>query len=115
MKIEGGLRLRDHARELAQGLGHEASLQAHLRFAHLALDFGARDERRHRVDDDDVHAVRADQNLDDLESLFAVVRLRDEQILEVDAEFLRVLRVERVLGVDERCHAAEFLRLRDRL
>ena len=49
----------------------------------------------------------ADEHLDDLERLLAVVGLRDEQVVEIDAELLRVLRVERVLGVDERRHAAE--------
>ena len=56
---EARLRLRDDAGELAQRLRHEARLQAHLRFAHLAFDFGARHERRDRVDDDDVDAVRS--------------------------------------------------------
>ena len=50
------------------------------------------------------------EDLDDLERLLAVVRLRDEQVVEIDAELLRVLRVERVLGIDERGHAAALLR-----
>ena len=115
MKIEARLRLRDDAGELAQRLRHEPRLQAHLRFAHLAFDFGPRHERRDRVDDDHVDAAGADEHLDDLERLLAVVGLRDEEVVEVDAELLRVLRVERVLGVDERRHAAELLRLRDDL
>ena len=47
--------------------------------------YGARDERGHRVDDDDVHRVGAHQDLDDLEGLFAIVGLRDQQVIEVDA------------------------------
>ena len=112
---EARLRLRDGAGELPQRLRHEARLQPHLRFAHLAFDFSLRHERRHRVDDDDVDAVGANEHLDDLERLLAVVGLRDEQVVDIDAELLGVGRVERVLGVDERRHAAEFLRLRDHL
>jgi hypothetical protein len=65
--------------------------------------------------DDDVHAVRADEHLDDLERLLAVVGLRDQQAIEIDTEFLRVGGVERVLGVHEGRHAARLLRLRDDL
>ena len=57
----------------------------------------------------------ADEDLDDLERLLAVVGLRDEQVLELDPQLARVLRVERVFGVDERGHAAGLLRLRDDL
>ena len=44
------------AGQLAQRLRHEPRLQAHLRIAHLALDLGARHQRRHRVDDEHVDA-----------------------------------------------------------
>ena len=54
-------------------------------------------------------------DFDDFERLLAVVGLRDEQVLELDAELARVLRVERVFGIDERRHAAGLLRLRDDL
>ena len=57
----------------------------------------------------------ADQHLGDLEGLFAVVGLGNEQVVRVDAELLRVLRVERMLGVDEGREAAGFLRLGDDL
>jgi hypothetical protein len=82
---QAGLRLRDDAGELAQRLRHQPRLQAHLAVAHLAFDLRARHERGHRVDDDHVDAVGADEHLDDLERLLAVVGLRDQQVLEVDA------------------------------
>src|ERR1700754_3115244 len=49
----------------------------------------------------------------DLERLLAGVRLRDEQVRQVDAELLRIRRIERVFRVDERGHAAELLHLGD--
>ncbi|MNW56817.1 hypothetical protein D3C74_345610 [compost metagenome] len=76
---------------------------------HLALDLGLGHERRDRVDDDDVDGARADQHVRDLEGLLARVRLRDEQRVGVDAQLLRVLGVQRVLGVDERRDAARAL------
>src|SRR6185295_15731082 len=112
---EGGLALGDGARELPQRLRHQPRLQAHLRFAHLAFDFRLRHERGHRVDHDDVDAVAADEDLDDFQGLFAVVGLRDEQVLDVHAELLRVGGVERVLSVHECRGAAGALRLGDHL
>ena len=103
------------AGELAQGLAHQARLQAGQRIAHLALDLGLGRERGDRVDDDQVDRAGAHQRIDDLERLLAGVGLRDQQLLQVDAELLRVLDVERVLGVDEGAGAAELLHLGDDL
>jgi hypothetical protein len=65
--------------------GHEARVQAHLRFAHFAFDFSLGRERRDRVDDDHVHGAGAHQHVGDLERLLAGVRLRDQQVVDVDA------------------------------
>ena len=113
MKMQTVLVLRDARGELAQGLRHEAGLEAHLRVAHLALDFGFGGEGRHRVDDDDVDGARADQRVGDFECLFAVVGLRDEQVVHVHAQFLGIEAVEGVFGVDEGRDAARLLRLGD--
>ena len=83
--------------------------------AHLALDLGARHERGDRVDDDDVDRTRAHEHVGDLERLLTGVGLRDEQFVDVDAELLRVLGVERVLRVDERGDAALLLDVGDRV
>jgi len=112
---ERRFRFRDDTGELAQRLRHQARLQAHLRFAHLAFDFGLRHERGDGVDDDDIHAVGADEDFDNLERLLAMIGLRHEQVFEIDAELLRVLRIERVFRIDERGHAAQFLRFCDDL
>ncbi len=112
---QAGPRLRHDRGELAQRLGHQAGLEAHLRLAHLAFDLGLRNEGRHRVDDDDVDRARADQHLGDLEGLLAVVGLGDQEVIGVDPELLGVLGVERVLGVDEGREASGLLGLGDDL
>ena len=81
--------------------------------AHLPFDLGLRDERRDRVDRDDVEGAGAHEQVGDLEPLLAVVGLRDQQLVDVDADTAGVLRVHRVLGVDERCEPAGLLGLRD--
>ena len=81
--------------------------------AHLALELDPRRQRGDRVDGDHVDGAGADEDVDDLERLLAVVGLGDQQLVGVDADPLRVDRVERVLGVDERADAAAGLGLGD--
>ena len=56
--------------------------------AHVAVDLGLGHQRRHRVDDDDVHRARAHQRLADLQRLLAGVGLGDVQLVNVDAQSL---------------------------
>ena len=56
-----------------------------------------------------------DQRRGDLQRLLAVVRLRDQQVVHVHAQLAGVDRIERVLHVDERRHAARLLGLGDHL
>ena len=58
-------------------------------------------------------APRAHQGVGDLERLLAGVGLRDQQLVDVDAELSGVAGIERVLGVDEGADAARLLRLGD--
>ncbi len=90
-------------------------MQAHRGIAHVAFEFSFGDESGDGVNDHDVDGVRANQFLRDFESLFAVIRLRDEKIVHVHAEFARVDGVQRMLGVDERRLATELLRFGDNL
>ena len=70
-------------------------------------------ERGDGVDDDDVDGAGAHERLGDLERLLAGVGLRNQQVVDIDAELLGVIGIERVLGVDEAADAAALLRLGD--
>ena len=70
-------------------------------------------ERRHRIDHDHVHRAGAHQHLGDLQRLLAGIGLRNQQILQIDAELAGVAGIERVLGIDEAADAAGLLRLGD--
>ena len=68
------LGIGDDAGELAQRLAHQSGLQAHMAVTHFAFEFGARDERRDRIDDEDVDGAGADQRVRDLERLLTGYR-----------------------------------------
>ena len=112
MKIRRGARFRNRAGQLAQRLRHEARLQSHVGVAHLAIEFGLGNQRRDRVDDQHIDGAGAHQRFGDLQRLLAVVGLRDQEIVDIDAQLLGVLRIERVLGIDEGRHAAQSSALR---
>ena len=103
----------ERAGELAESLAHQTRLQPDVRIPHLAFDLGLRCERSHRVDRDDRERARANEQLADLERLFAGVGLRDEQVVDVDADALRIGGIHRMLRVDEGADAATPLGLGD--
>ena len=57
----------------------------------------------------------SDQRAGDLQRLLPVIGLRNQQIIDIDAQLARVNRIERVLDIDECRHAADLLRFGDHL
>ncbi len=78
--------------------------------AHFAFDFSAGYQGRHGVDHD-VQRAGAHQHVHDFQRLLAGVRLGDQECIRVHAELAGVVRVKRVLGVDEGRDAAGALAL----
>src|ERR1022692_1778146 len=56
-----------------------------------------------------------DQRSSDLERLFAVIWLRDDQIVDIHAKIACISRIQSMLGINESGGAARFLRLSDHL
>ena len=81
--------------------------------AHFAFEFCARYERRYRIDHDDVDCTATDQDFSNFQRLLAAVRLRYQEVVDIDAELPRIVRVQGVLSIHEGCRAAELLSLGD--
>ncbi len=113
MKIRQVLDFETMPVSFRKRLRHQPRLQSHLRFAHFAFEFGAGNERGDGVDDNDIDGAAANQNFGDFQRLLAAVGLRDQQIVDIDAQFARIIRVECMFRVDEGCRAAELLRFGD--
>ena len=106
-----GPRLAHNARELAQGLGHQAGLQAHKAVAHLAVNLRLGHQRRHGVHHHHVQGPGAYQRLGNFQGLLAGVRLGDVQFVNVDSQLLGVGGVQGVFRVHKGADAALFLGL----
>src|SRR6266542_2641571 len=104
-------RSRDRAGKLSQRLTHQPSLKSHVRLAHVAFYLGAGYQRGNGIDDDHIHRSGANEDFANLHRLLAGIRLRDEEIVDVHAQLLRVIGVERMLGVDVRGNSACALRV----
>ena len=68
---------------------------------HLAFDLRLRSQGCDRVDNDDVYGVGAHQHVADLQSLFAGIRLGDQQIVDIDPQLGGIDGIQGVLGIDE--------------
>src|ERR1700735_2466325 len=110
-----GVGARDRGGQLAQRLAHQPRLQAWLRFAHFAFDLGPWRQRRDRVDDKHVDCARTHQGVGDFKRLLASVGLGNQGIVEVDAEFACIDRIERMFGVNKGANSALLLRFRDHM
>ena len=81
-----------------------------MRIAHLAFNLGARHERGDRIDHQHVNRVGAHQRIDDFQRLFAGVGLRNNQLVNIDAQLGGITGIKRVFGINEGDGAASFLR-----
>ena len=101
----------DVAGQFAQGLAHQAGLQADVAVAHFAFNFGFGNEGGYGVDNDHVHAAGTYQCVADFQSLFAGIGLGEVEFFYFNTEFAGVNGVEGVFRVDEGADAAGFLTL----
>ena len=108
-----GARLRDEGGQFAQRGAHQAGLRAHGGVADFPFQLLFRHERRDGIEHDHIKRVGADQRLDNAERFLARAGLRNEQVIHIHAQTAGILRIERVLDVDERSEAAALLRLGD--
>ena len=99
------------AGEFAQGLAHQAGLQADVAVAHFTFDFGSRYQCGNRVDHHHIHTAAAYQHIADFQGLFAGVGLGNQQIFYFYTEFTGVNRIKCVFCINKGAGAAVFLAL----
>ena len=87
MKIRQVFDFEHDAGQLAQRLRHQARLQAHMTIAHLAIQFGFGHQSGHRIDHQNVDGAGRHQSRRDFQRLLAVIGLRNQQVVHIDAQF----------------------------
>ena len=78
---------------------------------HLTLQFGPWHQRRDGVDDKNIDGTGPHKRVGNLKRLFTGVRLRDQQLVNINAKLAGIGRVERVFSIDEGTVATVLLRL----
>ena len=82
---------------------------------HFAIEFGLWHKCRNRIHHEHVYRSRTDQCFGDFKRLLSIIRLRDQKIVHIYAEFFCIARIERMLGINERRHSTLRLRLGNHL
>ena len=75
---------------LRMRLRHQPRLHAHVAIAHFAVELGLGHQRGHRIDHQHVDRAGGDQRAGDFERLLAVIRLRNQQIVDIHAQLAGV-------------------------
>ena len=80
--------------------------------SHFAVDFRTRYQRRHAVDDNNVNRAATYQRFGNVQRLFAIIRLRNQQIVHIHAQAACIFRIQRVLRINKGRITTALLRLR---
>ncbi len=78
---------------------------------HVPLKLRLGNQRRHRIDHNQVEAPRSNQGLGDLQGLLSRVRLGNEKVFGLDTKLSGISQIESVLGIDKGRHAVLFMNL----
>ncbi len=84
-------------------------MHANAAVAHLAFKLGFRGQGRNRVDDNHADRAGAHQRIDNLQCLLAGVGLRDQQFIQIDAQFSGIDRIKRMFRINKGADPAFFL------
>ncbi len=88
-------------RELMQRLRQEPRLEARRCIVGNAFKLGTRRKGGNGVNDDHINRPRFRKPLADRQRLLAASRLRDDQVMQIDAKPSCAIRIQHVLGIDE--------------
>jgi len=72
-------------------------MQPHVAVAHFPFELGLRDKGGDGIDDYEIDSPGADKRTRNLERLLAMIRLRDDQIVDIDAKLASILRIQGML------------------
>ena len=77
--------------------------------AHFTVDFCFRNHRCNGVNNDDIYSTTANKGFCNLKSLFTIIWLRNQQVINIYAQVTRIYRIHCMLRINESCNATLFL------
>ena len=83
-----------------------------MRITHIAVNLGAGNESRYRVDYNDINSAGTNQHIHNFECLFPSIGLRYQEGIGVNAEFGSIDRIECMFSINKRRDTARFLHIR---
>ena len=71
-----------------------------MRIPHLSFNLRPRNQCGNRVNHQHVHRVAADKRVDNVQCILTAIRLRNQQIVNIDSDFFSIRRINSVFGVN---------------
>src|SRR5690606_35970487 len=102
----------DRTGEFSQGLRHQTGVKPHFRISHFSFDLTLGRQGRYRVDHNNINGSGTDQVISNLKGLLSVIRLRDDQVFQVNSQLFSIGSVKSVLGIDKGGNASFFVSFR---
>ena len=99
--------------KLTQCLRHQARLNTHVTFAHVAFKFGFWCQCSNRVHNNEVNSVTTNKVFQNVQRLLTTIWLRDVQFVKVDTKILCVNWIQCLFSIDKCRCTAHFLNLCD--
>ena len=95
--------------QLTQSLAHQTCLQTNVGITHLAFNFCTRNQSSNRVNNDNINSAAAYQCVSNFQCLLTIIRLRNQQIINIYTKMTGIFRIKRMLRINKSCIAAHFL------
>ena len=78
-------------------------MKSHFAVSHFSVNFALRGKGCNRVNDYYIDCPRTDKVVGNFECLFSIVGLGNVEIIYIDAQFLCIVAVKSVFGINKGC------------
>ena len=76
---------------------------------HFTINFRFRHQSRYGVNYNDIYCTTANKSFRNLKSLFSIIWLRNQQIIDIYPQVASIYRIHRMLRINKCCNATLFL------
>src|SRR5712692_1397594 len=99
-KNDSSLCRTDRSCHLSESLRHEPSLKSDMTRTHLTINLRLRNQRGHRVNNDNIDNPRPYHHVSNLQCLLTCIRLRQQKMLSINPQSTNIREIESVLSIN---------------